>query len=136
MKSGFFVTLEIVSDLVLFYIEANCRANTPQASPIVMSRWEVCGNSCANVQDATHAQAEPRINVFEVWPGWRSRAYLPLFFPFLFFSQIWDDWRGQKQDQSEGLLSDDGGYNQRLSDDGHPWQAGECVPPSGPHKKS
>lgn len=52
----------------------------------------------------------------------------------LFFSvQIRDDWRRQKQNQSESLLCDDGGHNRGLSGNGHPWQTGECVPRSSYH---
>lgn len=61
---AFSVMLEIISDLLLFYIKANCHANTLQISPIVMSRWEACVNSCANLQGNTHAHREPHTNVF------------------------------------------------------------------------
>lgn len=77
--------------------------------------------------NTTHVQRELYVNVFEIWPDWCLCAHLP------FLSQIWDDWRRQKQNQSESLLSDDGGHNRRLSDYGYSWQTGEYVPLSGRH---
>lgn len=117
---------EIVSNLLLFYIKANCHADTPQASPIVISRWEVCVNSCANLHHTSTERASHEC----VWnPTWLMVMCIPAFF---LKSQIWDDWRRQKQNESENVLCDDGGHNLRLFDDDHLWQRGEYVRPSSP----